>query len=335
MQHPAIRTSRRQWLAQAASAAAVVGMPLGAFAQASWPNKPVKIIVPFVPGGATDAVARMLGDKISASLGQSMVIDNRGGAGGIVGTDAVAKAAPDGYTFVLSLSTSLLINQFLYDKLPYNPQRDLTLVSQIALGPVTLAVHPSVRAKNATELMQYIKSQKAKLSYGSWGQGSYAHLAGAYMSRQLDADMSHVPYKGEAPMLLDLLSGQIQLAFSSALGSKQHADAGKLRLIGVTGEQRMSVLPDLPTFAEQGVKDDAYRIVGWFGIAAPARTPNDIVQRMAKEVAAACALPDVRARIVAMGFIPVANTPEAFATVYKQDMPGWETLVKVSGAKLD
>ena len=136
-------------------------------------------------------------------------------------------------------------------------------------------------------------------------------------------------------MLLDLLSGQIQIAFASALGVKQHADAGKLRLIAVTGEQRMSVLPDVATFAEQGFKDDAYRIVGWFGLAAPAKTPADIVQRMAKEVAAACALPEVRARIVAMGFVPVANTPEAFASVYKQDMPGWEALVKVSGAKLD
>ncbi len=330
-----ISNSRRHWLAQAAAATAVISVSPTLFAQSLWPNKPIKIIVPFVPGGATDIVARMLGEKISASLGQPLVIDNRGGAGGILGTDAVAKAAADGYTFVLSLSTSLLINQFLYDKLPYNPQRDFALVSQIALGPVTLAVHPSLPVKNATELMQYIKTQKGKLSYGSWGQGSFAHLGAAYMSRQQDADMSHVPYKGEAPMLLDLLSGQIQIAFASALGSKQHADAGKLRLIAVTGEQRMSVLPDVPTFAEQGIKDDAYRIVGWFGLAAPARTPPDIVQRMAKEVAAACALPEVKARIVAMGFVPVANTPEAFAAVYKQDMPGWEALVKVSGAKLD
>jgi tripartite-type tricarboxylate transporter receptor subunit TctC len=338
MHRPIFDTSRRQWLAQTAAvtaATAVTSLSPRLMAQPAWPNKPIKIIVPFAAGGATDSVARMLGEKLSASLGQAIVIDNRGGAGGILGTDAVAKAAPDGYSFVLSLSTSLLINQFLYDKLPYNPQRDLALVSQIALGPVTLSVHPSVPAKNAMELMQYIKTQKGKLSYGSWGQGSYAHLAGAYMSRQLDADMSHVPYKGEAPMLLDLLSGQIQIAFSSALASKQHAEAGKLRLIGVTGEQRMSVLPDLPTFAEQGVKDDAYRIAGWFGIAAPAKTPIDIVQRMAKEVAAACAIPEVRARIVAMGFVPVAGTPEAFAAAYKRDMPDWEALVKVSGAKLD
>jgi tripartite-type tricarboxylate transporter receptor subunit TctC len=341
MKRPIQVTSRRQWLKQTAlltaamGAMGTMGVSPTLFAQPAWPNKPIKIIVPFTAGGATDVVARLLGEKLSASLGQAMVIDNRGGAGGILGTDAVAKAAPDGYTFALSLSTSLLINQFLYDKLPYNPQRDLTLVSQIALGPVTLAVHPSVPAKNATELLQYIKTQKGKLSYGSWGQGSYAHLAGAYMSRQQDADMSHVPYKGEAPMLLDLLSGQIQIAFASALGSKQHADAGKLRLIGVTGEERMSTLPDLPTFAEQGVKDDAYRIVGWFGMAAPAKTPPEIVQRMAKELAAAMALPEVRAKIVAMGFLPVAGTPEAFAAAYKRDMPSWEALVKASGAKLD
>ena len=335
MQPSTNSVSRRQWLTQAAAATAALSLSPRLFAQAPWPGKPVKIIVPFVPGGATDTVARMLGEKLSASLGQPMVIDNRGGAGGILGTDAVAKAAPDGYTFVLSLSTSLLINQFLYDKLPYNPQRDLALVSQIAVAPVTLAVHPSVPAKNAGELMRYIKAQRGKLSYGSWGQGSYAHLAGAYMSRQQDAEMSHVPYKGEAPMLLDLLGGQIQIAFASALGSKQHADAGKLRLIGVTGEQRMGVLPEVPTLMEQGLRDDAFRIVGWFGLAAPAKTPTDIVQRMSKEVSVACALPDVRARIMAMGFMPVAGTPDAFAAVYKQDMPGWEALDKVSGAKLD
>ncbi|KQP20614.1 tripartite tricarboxylate transporter substrate binding protein [Pseudorhodoferax sp. Leaf267] len=304
-------------------------------AQSAWPTRPIKIIVPFNAGGATDAVARMLADKLTARLGQPVIIDNKGGAGGIIGTDAVAKAAPDGQTFTVSLSTSLLINQFLYTKLPYNPQKDLALVSQLAIAPVTLVVHPSVPASNAAELRKYIQANKGKVSYGSYGIGSYAHLAGAFMSQSLDADMAHVSYKGEAPMVQDLLGGQIQMAFSSAQNTKPHIDAGKLKVIGTTGDKRMAVLPNVPTLAEQGMNDDAYRIVGWVAMAAPAKTPTEIVHRMAKEITAVFEAPDMRERIANLGFDVVAGTPEAFAAAYKKDAPVWEKLVKASGAKLD
>jgi len=335
MHFPPADPSRRQWLARTAVAGAALGLGPLARAQAGWPDKPVRFIVPFNAGGATDIVARVLGDKLSPRLGQPVLIDNRGGAGGILGTDAVAKAAPDGYTFALSLSTSLLINQFLYTRLPYDPRRDLALVSQIAVAPVTLAVHPSVPARNGAELLAYVKANKGKVSYGSWGIGSYAHLGGAYMSLSQDADMAHVAYRGEALMLQDLIGGQIQMAFASALGTKPHAESGKLRLIGVTGEQRMQILPDVPTLAEQGLKDDAYRIVGFVGMAAPAKTPPAIVQRMSREVAAVCQMPEVRDRLAGMGFSPAADTPEAFAAAYAKDAPAWEALVKQSGAKLD
>jgi len=329
--------NRRQWLGHAAGAAALLvgASPLGASAAEPWPTKPVKIVVPFNAGGATDTVARVIGEKLSARLGQPVLVDNKGGAAGILGTDAVAKAAPDGYTLVLSLSTSLLINQFLYTKMPYNPQRDLALVSLIAVAPTVLVVNASLPVSNGAELMAYMAKNKGKLSYGSWGVGSQAHLAGAHMSQAQDAEMSHVAYKGEAPMLQDLIGGQIQMAFASALGAKPHIETGKLKAIGVTGEQRMTVLPNVPTLPEQGLKDEVYRTSGWMGMAAPAKTPVDIVQKISAEVRAVCALPDVKERIASMGFMAVGNTPEQFGTFYKREFPVWERLVKQSGAQLD
>lgn len=330
--------NRRQMLARGAAVSAGLGGLTAApwvQAQAAWPNKPIRIIVPFNPGGATDVSARLIADKLGPRLGQTIIVENKGGAAGILGTDTVAKAAPDGSTFTISLSTSLLINQFLFAKLPYDPHKDLVMVSQIAVAPVTLVVHPDVPARNAAELQAWIGKNKGKVSYGSWGIGSYAHLAGAYMSQALNADMSHVAYKGEAPMLQDLLGGQIQMAYASAAGTKPHIDAGKLKVIGVTGDQRMAVLPNVPTLVEQGLKDDAYRICGFVGMAAPAKTPMDIVQRMAKEVNAVVNTPEMREKFAAMGFNPVAGTPEAFMAAYRKDYPVWEQLVKASGAKLD
>ncbi|HSW04031.1 Bug family tripartite tricarboxylate transporter substrate binding protein [Aquabacterium sp.] len=326
-------TGRRHCLALGAAAAGALLLP-AARAQ-SYPAKPIRIVVPYPPGGATDFMARVIGEKLATRVGQTVIVDNKAGAGGIVGTDAVAKAAPDGYTVLVSLSTSMLTNQFLYEKLPYNPQRDLALVSHLAVSPVTLVVHPSVPAGTGPELMKYIAANKSKLSYGSWGNGSYAHMAGAHMSQSQNADMSHVPYKGEAAMIQDLLGGQIQLAYASALNAKPHIDAGKLKLIGVTGAKRMAILPNAPTLMEQGLKDEVYQIVGFVGMAVPAKTPKDIVDRLAREVQGIFEAPELVERIAGMGFTVSAGTPEAFAAVYKRDLPVWERLVKQSGAKLE
>ena len=323
---------RRRCLCLLALGALVPGT--AALAQA-FPSKTVQIIVPFPAGGATDTVARLLAEKMAKPLGQSIIVENKGGAAGILGTDMVAKAAPDGHVVSVGLSTSLLINQFLFKKLPYHPQRDLVLVSQIAVAPIVLVVHPSVPANNAADLLKYIRANKGKLSYGSWGIGSAAHLSGAELSQMQDGDMSHVPYKGEAPMLQDLLGGQIKLSFASALGAKPFIEAGKLKVIGVTGEKRMATLPKVPTLLEQGLTDDVFRVIGWIAMAAPAATPKPVVQRLADEVKAAVAIPEVRERIVAMGFDPVARGPAEFAAIYKQDFPIWERLVKQSGATLD
>lgn len=330
--------NRRELLAQAG----VAGLPLYlggatslAMAQQGYPNKPIRIVVPFNAGGATDVLTRLIGDKLSARLWQPVLVDNKGGAGGIVGTDNVAKAAPDGYTFVVSLNSSLMTNLFLYDKLPYHPQRDLTLVSQFVNAPVTLVVHPSVPAKNGPELLKYIAANKGKLSYGSWGVGSYAHLAGYSMSESQKADMVHAPYKGEAPMLQELIGGQIQMSYASALAAKPHIEAGKLKLIGVTGLKRMAVLPNAPTLTEQGLTDEFYRIAGWIGMAAPAKTPKDIIARVSSEIQRICVMPEIVEKISSMGFTVAANTPEAFTAAYKKDYPVWERLVKTSGARLD
>lgn len=326
--------NRRAWLCAMASTAALC---TGTAAQAqAYPTKPIRMVVPFAAGGATDVLARVIGQKMAAGLGQPVIIDNKPGAAGIIGTDAVAKAPPDGHTIVLSPSGPLMTNQFLYEKLPYDTQRDLTLVYQIAMAPLVLVVHPSVPANTGPELLQYVKANKGKLAYGSYGVGAYPHLAGAHMSLTQQADMNHIAYKGEAPMMQELIGGQIQMAYATALVAKPHIEAGKVKAIGVTGEHRMSTLPNVPTLAEQGLKDEAYRVTGWLAIAAPAGTPKAVVDRIAAEVRKATQQPDVRSRIAAMGFFEIKDSsPEAFAAAYKLERPVWERLIKQSGAKLE
>ncbi|WP_295854233.1 tripartite tricarboxylate transporter substrate binding protein [uncultured Xylophilus sp.] len=327
------RTRRRLLAALPALCAApwVAAQP----AAAAFPARPLRIVVPYPAGGATDILARVLAEKLAVRFGQPVLVENRPGASAILGTDTVAKAAPDGHTVVLTLSQSLLTNIYLYDKLPYDPRRDLTMVTQVAMGPVVLVVHPSVPAATGPELLAYVKANKGKLSYGSWGVGAYPHLAGAHMSATQQADMTHIAYKGEAPMMQDLVAGQIPMAYASVLQAKPYLDSGRIKAIGATGERRLSVLPQLPTLAEQGLTDPAYRLTGWLAVAAPAGTPAPVVQRWADEIRTASELPDVSARIAAMGFERRANTPQQFAAAYQAELPVWEQLVRQSGAKLE
>ena len=313
----------------------LLGTALAQTGKAAWPTKPIRLVVPFNAGGATDIIARTVGEALSKRIGQPVVVDNKGGAAGILGTDAVAKAPADGHTLLLTLSTSMLINQFLYTKLPYNPQKDLALITQVAAAPVTLVVHPSVPANNMKELLAYVKAQKGKLSYGSWGTGSYAHLAGAYMSKSMDADMVHVAYKGEAPMIQELIGGQLQLCFSSALNTKPFIDSGRVKAIGVTGKQRMDILPKVPTIFEQGVQDDAYSIFGWVAMGAPAGIPKEIVDQLSAHLREVAKDPKVVERIAAAGFLPMMNSPQEFQQNYQRDMPIWKALVEAAGARLD
>ena len=313
----------------------LLGTALAQTGKAAWPTKPIRLVVPFNAGGATDIIARTVGEALSKRIGQPVVVDNKGGAAGILGTDAVAKAPADGHTLLLTLSTSMLINQFLYTKLPYNPQKDLALITQVAAAPVTLVVHTSVPANNMKELLAYVKTQKGKLSYGSWGTGSYAHLAGAYMSKTTDSDMVHVAYKGEAPMIQELIGGQLQLCFSSALNTKPFIDSGRVKAIGVTGKQRMDILPKVPTIFEQGVQDDAYSIFGWVAMGAPAGIPKEIVDQLSAHLREVAKDPKVVERIAAAGFLPMMNSPQEFQQNYQRDMPIWKALVEAAGARLD
>ncbi|MDR6154980.1 tripartite-type tricarboxylate transporter receptor subunit TctC [Acidovorax delafieldii] len=328
--------SRRAILATVAALAplAVPGTMSAAHAQA-WPAKPIKLIVPYQAGGATDITARTLGEKLSARLGQPVLVDNRGGAGGVTGTDQALKSPADGYTLLVSLGTTMLINHFLYDRLPYQPQKDQALITQIALAPVVLLVNPQLPVNNASELMAYIDRNKGKIAYGSWGMGSYAHLAGAWLSDKHKADMNHVAYKGEAPMLQDLVGGQFQMAFASLQSARPYIESGRLKPLAVTGAQRMDALPKVATMAEQGIKDEVFQVTGWVGMSAPAKTPPEVVAKLGVELQAVIAMPEVRERIQQMGFIPVGSSPEQFNAQFKKDAPVWERVVKVSGAKLD
>ena len=229
----------------------------------------------------------------------------------------------------------MLTNQFLYTKLPYSPEKDIAPIYQIAIAPLVLVAHPSVPVATGPELLKYIAANKGKVAYGSYGTGAYPHLAGAYMSQSQNADMSHVAYRGEAPMVQDLLGGQIQIAFASALQVKAHIDAGKLKAIGVSGERRMGTLPNVPTLGEQGLNDEAYRVAGWLAFGAPAGTPPAILERVAAEVRKATEHPDVAQRITAMGFDVQKSSPALFTAAMNKERPVWERLIKASGAKLD
>ncbi|MHC8945968.1 tripartite-type tricarboxylate transporter receptor subunit TctC [Advenella incenata] len=301
---------------------------------AQWPTKAIRLIVPFNAGGATDIIARTIAEALAKRMDQPVVVENQPGASGIIGTNAVAKSRADGYTLLLSLSTSMLINQFLYEKLPYSPQKDLLMLSQIAIAPVTLVAHPSLPVDDMNALLAYSKANKGKLTYGSWGVGSYAHLAGAYMSKSMDAGMVHVAYKGESPMLQDLIGGQIQMCFASALNTKPFIDAGRIKILGVTGTARMEILPAVATIKEQGVADEAYSIAGWVAMAAPTDTPRKIIDKLQSHLAEIAKDPVIRQKILAAGFEPLINTPEAFRNNYERDMPIWKSLVEQSGAKL-
>ena len=327
--------SRRQFHALSAGALAMPGLALAQGA-ASYPNQPVKVIVPFAAGGGTDAIARLIGLKLAAALKQPFVIDNRAGASGMIGTTAVAKAPPDGYTINVGLSTSLLINQFLYSKMPYDAQKDLAMVYRLAAGTQILVVKPSMPVKNGTELLAYIKANKGKLSYGSYGAGSTPHLFGAYLNHITGGEMNHVPYKGEAPMNQDFLGGQLDMTWVSATAAKQHIEAGKMKPIGVNAVERMKALPNVPTLKEAGLTDPAFQMEGWLAVAAPAKMPKDIQEKLAAEVRKAMQDPEVQRKIEEMGFRPVLNSgPAAFTAEYQQQLPKWAELVKISGAKLD
>lgn len=325
---------RRRFLAQAAAGGAALSLGPLARAQAAWPQSPIKMIIPFAAGGSTDMLTRMIGRAVSAQLGQAVVVDNRGGAGGLLGTGAIAKAQPDGYTFGMTTVSSIVSAPIIYTKVPFDVDRELTFVSQIATVPMILGVHPSVPVNTAPELMQYLRRNKGKLSYGSVAVGHYGHVASAHIDATCEAGMAHVPYKGEAPMLQDLLAGQLQMCFLTIATTKAHAETGKVKVLAITGTQRHDAMPNVPTFAEQGLDAPVFKMnPGWIGMIAPLKTPPAAIQRMSAEVRTAVQQPEIRERIASMGMNLVAGTPEAFAAAYRAEIPVWRELLTRAGVK--
>ena len=316
-------------------AAAGIGALLPLAAQAAYPEKPVRIVVPYAPGGAADILARTLAEKLTPRLGQQVIVDNKTGASGNIGLDAVAKAPADGYTLSFALSSNLMINQYLFKKLPYDPQKDLALLAKIADAPIVLVVNSSLPIANAADLRKYVADNKGKLSYGSWGIGTISHLSASRVNDMIGGDLTHVSYRGEAPMLQDLIGGNLAMSYATGAQATQFIAAGRLKAIGVTGSARLPNLPNVPTLAEAGLDDPLLRAVGWIGFAAPAATPKPVVQRLAQELEAAMKLPDVQQRIRDLGWVPSYQGPDEFAATYRREAPVWEAVVRKSGASLD
>jgi len=275
-----------------------------------YPTRPIHLIVPFAPGGGNDTVARLVGDSLGKRLGQPVVVDNRPGAGGVVGAESAAKAPADGYTLFLGGVGSHAINPNLHKDLPYDPIKDFAAVSLLASAPLILVVHPSVPVQSVQQLIAYAKSHPGKLNYASNGKGSSSHLAAVMFSNLAGVDMVHIPYKGLAPALTDLLSGQDQLMFSSVVAILPQVRAGKLRALAVTSRKRMALLPDIPTIAESGLP--SYETSSWYGILAPAGTRPEIVRRLHDEIVKVLAQDDVRQALAREGAEPVGDTPEEF-----------------------
>jgi tripartite-type tricarboxylate transporter receptor subunit TctC len=297
----------------------------------SYPTKPVRFVVPFAPGGSTDTLARVLGQKLSESLGQQVVIDNRTGANGNIGMEIVAKAPPDGHTIVLGYIANVAIGPSLYDKLPFDPVKDYEHVTLLATSPNVLVAHPSVKATNMKELIALAKAQPGKLSFASAGVASVGHLTGEYIDQLAGIKMTHIPYKGSGQAVTDLLGGHIPLMYSGFSSTLLHIKSGKLRALAQTGEKRSPALPDVPTIAEQGFPN--FEATAWYGVHAPAKTPKPIVNRLNAELVKALKLPDVKEHLSKLGFEIAGSTPEYYTGYIKTEIKKWEKVVKASGAK--
>ena len=311
--------------------AALLGIAIPAAAQ-DYPNRPITLVVPFPPGGSTSIVARIVADKLAEGLGQSIVIDNRGGAGGTVGTRAVAKSAPDGYTLVLGYTGTLAIGPNLYPNAGYDPRKDFAAVGRIGTAPNTLVVHPSFNVKSVAELIAYAKANPGKVNFGSAGNGTVSHVSGEYFAAQAGIKLIHIPYKGTGPALIDLLGGHIPMAFAPIPATHESSKAGKLRMLAVTSIKRTPMIPDMPTISETL---PGFEAVLRYGIAAPAGTPRAIIDKLNKALNAALANADVRKRLATDGADTLPGTPEDYAADIDREEKQWAKVVKESGAKAE
>lgn len=314
--------------------AAAALMPLAAAAQdQAYPARPVRIIVPYPPGGTTDILARLVAARLTDALKQGFVVENRAGASGSIGSQAVAKAPPDGYTLLMGTLSSHGINTALQKALPYDPVRDFAQITIVAATPNVIAVHPGVPARNLGELLALARANPGKVSYGSTSHGGSPHLSAELLKAMAKVDMVHVPYKGAGPMLTDLMGGQIQVGFDNLPSTIAHIRSGKLRGIAVTTATRWPGAPELPTVAESGVP--GYEVSGWFGLFAPAGTPPAVVSLIHQTVVAALKQPEVAKQLAELGADPVGNTPEEFRRQVEAEVRKWRGVVEAAGIKTE
>lgn len=322
-------------LSAALSMLALAGSVL---AQAAWPTKPVKIVVPFAPGGTTDILARAVAPELSKVFGHTFIVDNRAGAGGNVGADLVAKSAPDGYTLLMGTVGTHGINKSLYSRLPYDPQRDFAPITLVA-GVPNVMVMTTERAKalgigSVMDFVQYAKAHPGQLNMASSGNGTSIHLAGELFKSKTGVFMTHIPYTGSGPALMGLVSGTVDVMFDNLPSAMSLIKGGKLKAFAVTSAQRSSAMPELPTIEEAG-RLKGFEASSWFGLLAPAGTPADVVLRLQQETAKALNLPAVKEKLLAQGAIPSGNTPQQFAALIDAEIKKWAPVVTVSGAKVD
>jgi tripartite-type tricarboxylate transporter receptor subunit TctC len=314
-----------------AAALAIVAAPV-AFGQAAYPTKPVRIVVPFPAGGTTDIIARATAQKLSEAWGQQVIVDNRPGAAGNIGAELVAKSAPDGYTLLMGTVGTHAINSSLYAKMPYDHVKDFAPVILVAGVPNVLVVNPEVPVKTVPELIAYVKANPGKLNFASSGSGTSIHLSGELFKTMTAVQMTHVPYKGSAPALTDLIGGQVQLMFDNLPSSLAFIKAGKLRALAVTSTTRAATLPDVPTVADFV---PGFEASSWFGLLAPAGTPPAVIAKINGEVAKWLATPEAREKLTAQGANLAGGTPEDFAKHIQAETAKWAKVVKESGAKVD
>ena len=301
--------------------------------QTAYPARPIRFIVPFTPGGSGDVFARPIAQKMSESMGQQVVVENRPGSGGVLGSEVVAKAPPDGYTIMMGLTANVAINPALYPKLPYDPARDFAPVTLVASAPYVLVVPPSLPAANVKQLVALARSKPGDLSFVSLGSGSMGHLAGELFASTAGVKLLHVPYKTLGQALADLVSGQVQLLFLGIASAQPHVKSGKLRALAVSGAKRSPAMPQVPTVSESGVK--GFDVTGWYGVFVPAGTSQDIIARLHKEVVLAISQPDVRQRLSAEGAELIGNSPREFDVFVRNEVAKWAKVVKLSGAKAE
>lgn len=312
--------------------ALLCALQIGCALAQAYPQKSIRLIIPFPPGGPRDIQARLISPKLTQAFGHTLVVDNRSGANGIIGTDLVAKAPPDGYT-LLMVSSGHAVNATLYPKLPYDSVRDFVFITLLSSGPGILVINPALPVRSVGELIQYARSNPGKLLYASAGNGAPSHLAMELFKLVTRTDLVHVPYKGMAPGIADVISGQLQLSMPTIPGGLPHVRTGRLRALAVTSAQRSIAAPELPTMIEAGVPD--YSATNWYGIAAPARTPQAIVTKLNQEIRAAIATPEVAERLLALGLETVNVQSEDFSTFVKAEIAKWAKVVKAAGLKAE